>query len=1321
MVQRHTYVMRPAHLLIAILMWSLSHPLDAAVRGTVIDSDGKAIAGARVSLFTIEAPQARRARLVSAEPESVPVASTQTDEKGNFSLESPKTPAELRVFLRGFTPEAKVVEPDEDIGAVLLGQAEMKTGQITSAGKPVAGAVVSIQYAAEYVTRTDENGRYEAPDPKRAQAIVVIHPDHVIDEEIVMARSGMSVSKLRRSLTRGSERAGRVVAANGESPVAGAAITVDGWPVATSAEDGTFKVSHLPQRWTMLTATKEGWIGQRASGEGPLHVKLARAITISGRILDAKTKMPVPGATILLGERRRMSFNELSGAMTDAKGVYSLSAPAGSYNLMVSHPAYRREMADAAGAAGQKVARELTLEPFVRVSGFVHDEEKRPVSGAVVRLDDTPRGMMMRRMLSFESATSAPDGRFHLKLGAEGELRLRGTKKGLPAATSEPLQLVPGERKTGVLLTIPSGVAVAGRVTNKNGDPLSGVVVTATETQQDGRLMQRFIMGGPNDRDDEAVRTDAEGNFSLRVREGTFDFSFKRDGYAARTVRAHQVKASGAEPIETSLEEAVEISGRVVRDGIGVEGVRLFAMLPGVESTAMTGADGSFTLGELPAGPVGVSLMKEEDFIETRRSLTAPEHDVVIELPSGGRISGRVLEKETRTPVTTFSAGVSTSMSAGGMVRMAPPQLRSFTSEDGSFVLENVPFGAVNLVVSAPGFAGGRMNLTLEEGKPLENVEVEIDRGVKLTGKVTGPNGSALSDASVFIRPSPNRPFSMSFVRTTTDTNGEYTLEALSPGEETIEFSHPKHLNAEKTVTLKDREQRLDVRLESGMKVAGMVVTEGGAPVAEAEVVARGGSSFESARSDSNGAFELESIAPGRYTVTASRAGFADGRVEDFDPASGAPLRIVLRTGGTIWGRVSGLTDEELSNVMVDARGAGTASRGAVDSSGNYRIEGVSAGTVRVSAQVITRGFGGGKSSPAQTVELTEGGSQQVDIRFESGTAISGRVLRNRAPLAGAMVQFAPRTAAAQTRSSASTDGQGYYTVTGLEPGDYNVAVVDLERFSPYSTTYQVSGSATFDIEFSTSSLRGRVIDSSSGEGVAEANVQVRPATPDDSVRMIRGALSDVAGNFTIENVPPGSYLISASKDGFGGTPAPLTVSEAPVDGVEVKLARNDGVTMKVVDARDGRAINGAVIVRDAQDRIVHEARGMFGSSSQIQLPLPPGSYTAAVYSYGYALRNVSITSPSSPTVALSRGGALAIEGQQSSIRRGRLLEGGRVYPYQLRPNGVFEINPRPGITTLENVAPGSYTLVLLSPDETSVEKSVQIVVQEGGITRTEL
>lgn len=1319
----------------ALLLFLFALPTFAAITGVVMTNDGAPVSGAKVTVHTIEAPEARRVRMLSASPQAVPLLTATTDARGNFSLESPKEPVvDLRIVAAGFDPSQRRIERDEEVGAVALVKSEMKSGTIRAGGKPVAGATVFLAYgSAEYITKTDEQGKYEAPDPKRARSITVIHPAWAIDEETFI--SPANAGALSRTLGAGSAITGRVVGTDGTSPVAKASITVDSWPLATSGEDGTFTIEHAPAKWQSVVAQSGSTSAMKVqSNEKSLTLRLSKSSAFTGRLTDSKTKLPIAGAFISLGTRTgRGPINATAGALSDAKGNFSAVVAPGMYTVMVSHPAYELRPTEISIAGGQQQARDLSATPLARVSGTVMNEDRKPVSAATIVAEEAAESFPPppMRVMRDSVTVSGPDGRFSMRIGGDSDLRIKASRRGLPPAKSDPVRVAAGERKSGVVITIPTGIPVAGVVTDREGKPLSGVSVTATEAaggRGGGMVVRTMIMIGGPAADEDSVRTGSDGTFTLRVKEGTYDFVFRREGYSQKNLRGQTISVSSPTTLEAQLDPAVEITGRVTRNGTGVDGVMINTFSEGgAGASATTGPDGSFTLSGLSPGEIRASMRKEADFIQEMRTMTAPGRDITIELPAGSRISGRVVDKGTRKPVTSFQAGVSNSRGGGGMMMVMPPSLKPFTTDDGSFILENVPTGAVSLVATAPGYAQARMNLTLEEGKPLSDVELELDPGTKLVGKVTGPDGSALSGVTVRTAMLGSGTIVLGGLgkQATTDSNGEYTIDALEPSDENIEFSHPKYVGTRKQITPKGREVRLDVQLTSGQRVAGVVVTESGAPVPDADVEAMAGAgTFRNAKADANGAFAFESLPTARYRFSASKRGYAETTLEDFDISSGAPLRLVLRTGATLYGQVRGLTAEELQNATVEVRGE-TFSNATVDSAGNFRMEGAPIGTVRVSA-VVSKNFNSRKSSQPQTVTVAAGESRQVDLEFSSDTVIRGRVLRNGRPMASASVSFIPRRGSAtQTSSSATTDEQGNYSLSGLESGEYSVSVIDMQRFSPYQTTYEVRGSSTFDIDYQANALRGRVIDAATGDPINDARVQLRAITSDSPFRGDRGAATDVAGTFTIDFIAPGTYTLSADKSGFGHNATEVVVGErAPAD-VELKLSKNDGVVLKVVDARDGRALNAMVWVFDSMGRVVQDSGMRFGgadSAADVELSLAAGQYTATVTSIGYAPVSVNLTSPGTQAVGLTPGGRIILRSSRSDRQRVRLIDSaGRMYPRTSNPNNARDLQASPATLNVDHIAPGSYTIQVVTNNDTTVVKSIPVNVTEGGIVEVDV
>jgi hypothetical protein len=109
--------------------------------------------------------------------------------------------------------------------------------------------------------------------------------------------------------------------------------------------------------------------------------------------------------------------------------------------------------------------------------------------------------------------------------------------------------------------------------------------------------------------------------------------------------------------------------------------------------------------------------------------------------------------------------------------------------------------------------------------------------------------------------------------------------------------------------------------------------------------------------------------------------------------------------------------------------------------------------------------------------------------------------------------------------------------------------------------------------------------------------------------------------------------------------------------------------------------------------------------------------YTGATY----APQHVTVTSPSTRTIALTPGGRIEVTSSHSDVRRFQLIDAfGLNYPRLGPLPRKYDLVPR-GITPLERIAPGRYSLQLLGPDDTTVVDQVQVIVTEGQTARVEI
>jgi hypothetical protein len=166
-------------------------------------------------------------------------------------------------------------------------------------------------------------------------------------------------------------------------------------------------------------------------------------------------------------------------------------------------------------------------------------------------------------------------------------------------------------------------------------------------------------------------------------------------------------------------------------------------------------------------------------------------------------------------------------------------------------------------------------------------------------------------------------------------------------------------------------------------------------------------------------------------------------------------------------------------------------------------------------------------------------------------------------------------------------------------------------------------------------------------------------------------------------------------------------------------------VTLKVVDARDGRALSAMVWVFDSAGRFIQDSGMRFGgadSAADVQLSLAAGQYVATVTSMGYAPVSVNLTSPGTQAVALTPGGRIILRSSRSDVQRLRLVDSaGRPYPRTPNPNNARDLQASPATLNVEHIAPGSYTIHVVTNNDMTVVKSIPVVVTEGGVIEVDI
>lgn len=231
------------------------------------------------------------------------------------------------------------------------------------------------------------------------------------------------------------------------------------------------------------------------------------------------------------------------------------------------------------------------------------------------------------------------------------------------------------------------------------------------------------------------------------------------------------------------------------------------------------------------------------------------------------------------------------------------------------------------------------------------------------------------------------------------------------------------------------------------------------------------------------------------------------------------------------------------------------------------------------------------------------------------GVRVSGRVERETgAVLAGARVVLDDGTATRETTTGAA----GGFSFTGVQPGAYTVRA-SLSGYRGASTAVPVADANVGGIVLvlrpipAGYDVSGRVEDAADGSALAGAVLEIADAG--------LLATTDASGAFTFRLVPPGTWTMAVAATGYAAQTAEVTVTNAPVTGVRVALAKeSEALTLrgKVRVANLDLPVPGAE-VRLTPDGGAAQTFTTTAVGDYVFGGLPAGHYAIAVTAEGYA------------------------------------------------------------------------------------------------------
>lgn len=1148
----------------------------AGVDGIVYAPDGTPVANATVTAYV---PEGSAEQLARQEKRGArPALATVKTEDGRFALsELPDSIVDIDVRADGFAPTiVRTLAGDAPL-SITLQRAPMVEGRITAMRKPVAGAYVVWLGSSdvEYGAKTDQHGRYRVPDVRRwAREPRVFHPQFGVLTDTGRGADGLELELGRRAEVRrptGNATLSGVVTL-GEKPLAGVPVIIQG-----TGEQ------FLPAV-RVVTDAKGRYL---ASGLLPVRTYVGPAEGLEPRIRARRGPMAV--------EQGEPSSIDLS------------RNPDGTLDLT------------------------LTRAPMI--AGRVVDADGKPVAGAQVQV--VLAGRSVYDFMHEATARTSADGRYAVPAPPFEPSESVNVAVSVPrhsTVRSKAFSIGTGNHKVDV--TLPPLQPVTLRVVDRGGKPVPNAVVAFAASEEiagfrDARalLTHPFVT--------RASRADASGEVHLQLAPGSYDFAAEAENYQTGSIAQRNVARPAT--IGLTLEQAFAIRGRVHRDGAGVDNV-VIRLLENEgmhrERSATTGADGRFELPGLAPGKYRLGAFKYEELIQRTFDAEAPG-TVDVALPPAGLLRARVIDAATREPVREFVYSIEPADATEENLRHGRPLMqRGEVTADGTFTA-TLTAGTYSVSAGANGYTlSTPVEVRLTDREPAD-VEIALERGGTISGRVTDDSGIPVAGADVFVAgPERERIRSRSAPRVApgnsrTAEDGTYTITGVEPGTAAMTVRKAGYVPFRKAVEV-EAMTTVDVRLSRGLTIDG-VVLRAGKPVPEVSVgatTAALGGDHQPAITDENGRFVLRGLIAARYTVAAYRDD-VHAEVRDVDPTSRKELVIALdpKPAGVIFGSVTGIPTGLAGKIVRRAVFVQSGDRGAegtIDEAGNYRIENAPPGRVHVTAQLETTT--GGRSSARKEVEVMAGQPVRVDLDLSATTTVTGRVTHEGKGLPGVRVVFANEHGIG---GSATTRTDGTFDAALPAPGTYQIfAHAEAVRSRHFQAVRQIHGGETIDIDLREQSIEGTVIDAETRQPIAGALVTVTPETIGTIESLAGEAPSDANGRFRILTAASGRHRVVASAAGYGQSEQIVSLGAQGPRPLAFELRRARELRVRVSDANTGTALDAHLIVTTPEGARVPVRPERSADGEWFVFSLTPGRYRITSVVHGYEQKVVEVAAP---------------------------------------------------------------------------------------------
>lgn len=713
----------------------------------------------------------------------------------------------------------------------------------------------------------------------------------------------------------------------------------------------------------------------------------------------------------------------------------------------------------------------LQLAVPAGISGRVIDAATRKgIAGATITLwANDGEGAASRNLSTDEqgyfSVNDLPAGVYSLWANAQGYSNL-GPGEGVGRIDVSR----GGERNVGDI-ALTRAATVIGRVLKPDGEPAVGASV-GLHPRASGWMGRQLG----------TTSTDEAGRFRMDgIDAGAYDLTARLDGVGIAKLENLSIEPSKERDVgDLKLEKGLSLAGIVTdKSGTPVSGASVTLQNPEGDNpfggrwresiaTVSTDKDGRFELVALSEGEFRIRVDAAE-YARLEVPVKVPSAELRLVLSRGGSVEGRVVNSNGEPVHQAAVFMINHEDRAYSMFKTAPEQgmwavggneLRA-TTEQGNWLIENVPAGTYLVIGAANEVTGWTDNIVVEDDKRASAGDIQLGGTGTLRVTVT-EDGQPVPDLKV--RVVRGVAFGRGGEGLPTDQNGLVEFTGLAEGAWTIitardESNFDTEAMKKRAVSIKPgqvMEFALELRPRDGTRLHGKLTLNGKAEFTElilagtadrADVIKQG-------RIEA-GFYEYLGLSPGTYLLHARKGDDSISciaRVEITQPGELEFSRDFkgFSISGTVTTPESTATQNSavrisLQHASPDVGNVGQwlAGRASCDEQGRFRIEGVSAGDYTLSA--ILEGVGNARMALKIENSDRTGLSLSIDDNVGSVRVKVGKL--NGVSLTGSAFGFARLFDAAGQPVAMADQNAGFLMVgegattelANVSPGTYSV------------------------------------------------------------------------------------------------------------------------------------------------------------------------------------------------------------------------------------------------------------------------------------------